>query len=337
MKKTSKIKVTPIDKRQKGIAKLLGKYFSVAEPNQIEKIRFSIFNPAKELEGRKIACGQYRGTILFLKRIFKDLVTERNKVALKDGYKNHLDFALNSDGVPKRRFKEFLDESDRIIKDINRNLPLLREVPEWYWSEFNIPDALDQFHSKRYKIPEDVYELAGKEWPEFKKYFSKIKIRKMRDFFPRTKFEKEDKSVFIGIPPKRNIYNLLTFVHELGHAIGMLRRLEFGENLVGVTRYQMEKEAYEFKFAFEEKCLPKEVKNASRGAILGDFLTAFFEYEIYTNPDRDFDEVYAKAKNRCFPRADQERNPFYVLDNVLTLSPCSVVTASVVQAELLLK
>jgi len=100
--------------------------------------------------------------------------------------------------------------------------------------------------------------------------------------------------------------------------------------------YWHETEAYKFKFQFEEKCLSKEIKNASRGEILGNFLSTFFEYEIYNNPDQDFDKAYAKAINRCYPgRANQEENPFYVIESGFMNRPADA-TASVVCTELLL-
>jgi len=91
--------------------------------------------------------------------------------------------------------------------------------------------------------------------------------------------------------------------------------------------YWYEKKASRFKFQFEEKCLPEEIKNASRGAILNHFLITFFEYGIYDNPDQDFDKAYTKAINRCYPdRVSQEKNPFYVIENGFINRPCSMTT-----------
>jgi len=330
-----KARIFPANKKQKKLAKLIGRYYSVAPKKLIDAIKIEIFHPKKNLKERKKAYKEFENIILALKPIFKEIVKERNKIFREDRYKNYFDFFINKKGIPKKKINLFFNKADKVIKDINQNLPLSNKLPKWYWSEFNIPDALDLVKVPEYSIPNDIYRLAKSAFPEIEKILPRIKIEKIKDFNPAARFIKETKSVIIEVSTKPSIYNALDFVHELGHAISFIKLAEKGIDPLSKSKYWHETEAYKFVLQFEKLCLEKEVKNASRGSILGDFLTTFFEYKIYNNPDQDFDKVYAKAVNRCYPKANQERNPFYVLENSLIFRPCSSVLNSVVWAELL--
>jgi len=334
-----KVKCVPFNKKQERLAELTGKYYSIAHWKLIDAIRIEVFSPQKKLKERRKAYREFEDIILALKPLFKEIVYEGNKVFRGDGCKNHFDFKIKRDGIPKKKVALFFSKVDKVIKNINQNLPLPKRLPKWYWSEFNIPDALYRFKTHRYSIPDDIYRLAEEAFPEIKKILPRIKIdEKIKDFYPRAKFIKETKSVVIEVPTKPSIYNALTFVHELGHAISFMKLAEKGIDPLTKSRYWHEKQAYKFKFQFEERCLPEKVKNASRGSILGSFLTTFFEYKIHNSPNQDFDKVYAKSINQCYPsRSKQKSNPFYVLENGLILRPCGTITSSVVQAELLLK
>jgi len=332
-----KVKVTTLDKKYRKLARILEEYHSTAHWKVIEAIRFEIFAPNKNFKERQKAYEDYKDVILKLKPIFKRLIIERNRLAREEGYKNYFEFITQKDGVPKEKINFFFTKADKIIKDINHKLPLPKILPGWYWSEFNIPDALSLVNVPKYSIPDDIHKMAEKFHPEIKRIISRIKIEKIEGFYPRTKFVKETKSVVVEASTEPSIYNFLTFVHELGHAIAFITLAEKGIDPLSKSKYWQEKQAYNFKVEFEELALSEKVKNASRGEVLGDFFTALFEWTIYTNSNQDFDEAYAKAFNRCYLyAAGQKKNPFYVLENGLVLGPCSVVTASVVEAELLL-
>jgi len=331
-----KVKVHPFNQKQKKYCRLLEKYYGIAPSELIDAIKIEIFHPKKNLKERKKAYKQFESVIFALKPIFKELVYERNRIFRENGDKNYFDFITRRRGIPPEKLTLFFQRADEVIKDINQNLPLPKRLPQWYWSKFNIPDSLYFFcEAHRYSIPNDVYHLAKDAFPEIEKILPRIGIGPVTDFNPSAKFIKETKSVFIKVPSKPSIYNALSFVHELGHALSFIRLADEGIDPLSKSYYWHETEAYKFKFQFEEKCLPKEVKNASRGEILGNFFSTFFEYEIYNNPDQDFDKAYAKARNRCYPgRANQEENPFYVLESGFMNRPCDP-TASVVCTELL--
>lgn len=334
----AKIKFHPFNQEQKKYCRLLEKYYNIAPSETIDAIKIEIFHPKKSLKERKKAYKQFESVILALKPVFKEIVYERNRIFRENGDKNYFDFMTRRNGIPPEKLVLFFERVDEVIKDINQNLPLSNNVPKWYWSKFNIPDLLYFFHeTHKYIIPDDVYRLAKGVFPEVEKIIPRIEIGPITGFYPFAKFIKETKSVFIKVPSTLSIYKALSFVHELGHALSFIELADRGiDPLSKRSRYWHEKEANKFKFQFEEKCLPKEVKNASRGEVLKQFSDTFFEYEIYNNPDQDFDKAYAKAINRCYPgRANQKENPSYVVESILMNRPCDS-TASVVCTELLL-
>jgi len=331
-----KIKVNILTPKHKKAAHLIERYHGIADWDLIDKIRIEIFHPKKKLKERKEAYKKFKDIILALKPIFKEIVIERNRLAKDEGFPSHLEYALKNDGTPEEKFSFFLKKADKIIEHVNKNLPLPNKPPKWYWSKFNIPDSLYLINPPKFTIPEDVYKLAKENLPEVKNVISKIKIEKKIGFNPSARYDWKNKKVIIETPTKPSIYNALTFIHELGHAIYFLKLAEKNIAPLSKSRYWHEKKAFKFKFKFENLALPKEVKNASRERVLADFLTAFFEHQVYTNPNQDFDKVYAESISRCYPqKPKQKSNPLYVLENSLIFRPCGVATGSVVQAELL--
>ena len=331
-----KIKVNALSPKRKKAARLIERYYGIADWDLIDRIRIEIFHPKKKLKERKEAYKKFKDVISALKPIFKKIVIERSRLAKDEGFPSHLEYVLKNDGTPEEKLGFFFKNADKVIEEVNKNLPLPNKLPKWYWSEFNIPDSLYLINPPKFTIPEDVYKLAKKKLPEVKKVISKIKIEKKIGFNPSARYDWKNKKVIIETPIKPSIYHVLTFIHELGHAIYFLKLAEKKIAPLSKSRYWHEKKAFKFKFKFENLALPKEIKNASRERVLADFLTAFFEHQVYTNPNQDFDKVYAESINRCYPnKPKQKSNPFYVLENSLIFRPCGTVTGSVVRAELL--
>jgi hypothetical protein len=331
-----KIEAIPSSPKQKKAADLIGKYFSVADRKLINTIRIEIFHPKKKLQERKKAYNKFKKLIQTLKPIFKEIVVERNRLAKNNGFSNHLDFILKNEGASKKKLGLFFKNTDKVIEHINKNLPLPKKLPKWYWSEFNIPDSLYLINAPKLNIPEDVYKLAEKKLPEIKNVISKIKIEKRTNLNSGARYDWKNQIVVIQVSTKSSIYNALTFIHELGHAISFLKLVENNIDPMSKSRYWHEKQAFKFKFKFEDLALPEKIKNASRGEVLGDLLITFFEHQIYSNPYQDFDKAYAESINRCYPdKSKQKENPFYVLENHLIFRPCGVTTSSIVQTELL--
>jgi len=327
-----------VPKGHRDLKKAVESFYKIATPEEINKIRSDILRPSKSLDQRKKFYIKHKKTLSLLKPLFKKIKKAHIQIARDQGFRSYLDFRLENGGVSKKKFDFFLTNVDVVIKDINKNLPVPRDAPPWYWSEFNIPDALDLVPIKKYELPEYVYKvLIEKIDSKLEKYIPRIKVEKiLRDLYPRAKYNEDKKIAEIEIDSRDNIYSLLTLVHELGHAIDFLKLADKGIDPLSKSRYRHEKEACRFKFRFEDKALPKRIRKAARGDILHDFVSTLFEYDIYTNPEQDFDKAYARANNRCYPgKSKQKSNPFYLLENGFIFRPCGTLFRSIVQAELL--
>jgi hypothetical protein len=336
----TKLKIVPFCEDQKDYSKALEKYWTIACPEEIERIKYDVFGPSKNLRQRKEAYQRNKKTISLLRSAFKELIIAHNKIAKNRGYKNYWEYALEINGLYPPKIDWFFKNVDSVIDKINKNLPISKNTPLWYWSEFNIPDFLDLVDKKKYLIPDDVYKMIKPIVPNFDKLIKRIKVTQKTDFSSATVFKKDTKTVvikfLIGERKIYRIYEVLTFIHELGHAFSMLDCADSGKDPYQNSKYWHEKQAYKFKLNFEDKGLPTKVKNASRREILNDFLSTLFEYDIYTDPTQDFDKAYARAINRVYPQKSfQKKNPFYVLENGFVFRPCSTVVASIVQVELL--
>ncbi len=239
--------------------------------------------------------------------------------------------------MPQSKVQLFFQKVDKTIENINKQLPLPKNLPRWYWSEFNIPNSSSLVSASKLIIPNDIYRLTKKIEPHFTQFASQIKISdKIKDFYPRAKFDKKSKSVTIESFTQSNIYNVLIFAHELGRALAMLKLANKGIDPYQKSIYWEERQAYKFQFQFEELAFSEKVKNTLREITLRNLLVALFQHDIYTNPHQDFDQAYARSINRIYPnKSKQDKNPFYVLENILIFRPGKTIITAIIENELL--
>jgi hypothetical protein len=114
-----KTKVIPVDakaRRFKKASRVLEKYYSTAEPDELRDMSLDVSWPEIPLRSRKKSFARHKKTILALKPLFKQYVIELNKVAKKDGYKNRIEYINERNGISKENYKRFLEKADEIIK-----------------------------------------------------------------------------------------------------------------------------------------------------------------------------------------------------------------------------
>lgn len=335
----SKIVVKSLDNKFKKADRVVEKYYGVADMEDLKDIMLDIFDFQNNLNQCKRSFTAHKKIILALKPLFKRRVIELNKAAEKEGYKNYLEFAANCDGLPKEKFELFLRKVDQVIKELNQKFP--EPPPEWagwYWSKYSIPDALYLVTKERYTIPDDILKMVKKEAPEVAAILPKIEIRKLEDFYPSARYDKKKRKVIISTPlRKTSISGALTFVHEISHAVVDFDCAKKGIDPVSKSKYWNEKEAYAVESKLIKKLFPKKIHEAWLAGFLGQFSSTLFEYEIYNHPERNFDRAFARANNRCYLKANQRENPFYVLHRYFIIHPGGVALASVAITELLLE
>ena len=338
-----KVNVVPIDavskKRFEKVNRAIEDYYDVADMDELRDIGFDIFDSQKNLSQRKKTFAAHKKTVLALKPLFKRLVLERNKAVKKDGYRNYLEFAANYDRLPWEKFELFLERVDLAIKELNRKFPKVpSEAVDWYWTEYNTPDAPCLVTKKKYSVPDDILETIKKKAPQVATIIPKIEIRKLTDFHPNTWYDEKNKKVVIFVTSgKTSICGALSFLHEIGHAVVMLDCLEKGTNPMREGKYWNEERGYEMESKLIKKLFSKKIHEAWLASFLSSFSTSLFEHEIYSNPKQDFDKIYARIKNRCLLKANQHKNPFYVLHPYYINQPGNAALASVAITELLLE
>lgn len=333
------VKVIPVsnDPHLIKAANAAEKLFTVAKPKQLDDIWFNIFSSKKSLNEREIAYQKNKATVDKLKPLLKTLVIAQNAYARSKGYKNFLDFSLAITGRPEKNLSLIARRFLNITEKINRIIPKPKDGSEFY-SPINIPDYICMVTKKRYSLPNDVIQLLGKEIPELEKYLPKIRFaeNKKREWFDEAVFNKDTKTVTISMFPSNNLHGAITTAHEIGHALFDLKVAAEGGNLKSLTTYVHEKEAIKTELRFIN-LLPERLKKAALGELLRTFAEGSFECEIYTDPEQDFDKAYARAINRTYEEAKQEKNPFYVLEKTLVLRPCRATLRSIIYTEELSK
>ena len=334
-----KVKMIPIDaeaRRFKKAGKVLEEYFNIADLDDLRGMALDILWREIPLSSRKKAFAKYRKTILTLKPLFKQYVIELNKVAKKDGYKNRIEYANHINGIPQEKFELFLEKADHVIKILNQKFPEPpAEWADWYWSKYNTPDPPCLATKKKYVVPDDIVKMIKKKTPKVATLLPKVKIQKLKDFYSSARYDKKKGKVIISTPlRKTGICGALIFVHEISHAVVDLDCVDKGVDLVSRGSYWKEREAHKVEFKLVKKLFSKKVHEAWLASFLSSFSTSLFEHEIYSNPKQDFDKIYARIKNRCLLKANQHKNPFYVLHPYYINQPGSAALASVAITEL---
>ena len=340
-----KVKMIPVDaeaRRFKKAGKVLEEYFNIADLDDLRGMALDILWREIPLSSRKKAFAKYRKTILTLKPLFKQYVIELNKVAKKDGYKNRIEYANHINGIPQEKFELFLEKADHVIKILNQKFPEPpAEWADWYWSKYNTPDPPCLATKKKYVVPDDIVEMIKmikKKAPKVVALLPKIEIQKRKDFYSSARYDKKKKKVIISVPiRKTSLCGALSFIHEISHAVVYLDCVGKGADPVSKGKYWNEREAYAVESNLIKKLFPKKIREAWLAGFLESFVSTLFQYEIYNHPDRNFDRVFARANNRCYLKANQRENPFYVLNtHLINRSGCSAMPAVAI-AELLLE
>lgn len=281
-----------------------------------------------------------------LKGIFKEIVLQRNKIATLKGYSNHLELFLSESGIPRSKYKYFLQSIDRFISTVNEDLPkeeLKSKIGNW--DMFNIPfPHAKLIFPEPFNEPQEILSGISRYSPRFKRYKNKEKIRfgfGESEFTSSTRYVSEKDIVEIKLAKNlgKSTDRTLVLVHEVGHALVLLdkkSKKKQNNNIDHLARYYMEFEANKFTYGFIKKTMGNKAQKIIKYNLLEIIAMALFEIDIYSDHRHDPDQVFAKTINRCYLKAQQTRNPFYVLDRKLALFPLENLLHSISYLELYL-
>lgn len=207
------------------------------------------------------------------------------------------------------------------LNEIDRKTNFRNRVE--YWMAFSaIP-------KRKYQLfldtADQIVERINNEFP--------LPPKPLDEYWSRYNFPDPLHQVTSEYPVPGSVYKVLKKKYlKLKRIIPKIRIIE-AKSLFEIASYNRRTNT-EKVYVSKKNTTIQNAVNFARGI---GYARTFFELEVYTNPNQNFDKMYARAFNRCFPKANQKKNPFYVLDYYLLGRPGGSITVSVAYAELLLK
>lgn len=264
-----------------------------------------------------------------LKEKFKQLVFIKNKLASLKGFPNNLEFYLTKSGIPREKYNYFLKNLDRFVSIVHEDFPLTETVQKLEeqgvkeWTELNVPYAEGYMgFSTPFSGPNDIIDIISKYDQIFKKNKERIRVVEGDNkLFNKTIYlPKEDiVEIQIGKNFDYKTEHSLRFVNLLGVALEMLKYADRGEDPNHLPVYLLAYEADKFTFNFVKTQAPEKTQKVFRYDLLRTITFALFAIDIFTNDQQDFDIAFAKAVNKCYLKAHQSKNPFYVFMDITSL------------------
>ena len=265
---------------------------------------------------------------------FKEMVRERNNFASHRGFSSRIDMALKFFNIPKKDFNNFNKNVDEVIDYCNLSLAEFKNLPGWFYNEFNIPCFMCRMSRFPLDSLDRAFNFVVGEHKILERFRNKIVI-KLGDESKMAYKSRED-CFEITINRGINIRHRVTdLIHELSHVIYYLECFRKKVNPLAVGAYLREKEATKLEITI----LKKLSERIFRALILNDTLSlirrVLFENELYGNTNQDLAKLYASIFNKCFKDAKQETNVLYLLDENIIFSPYSTLPHAVACTNLL--
>ncbi|QQG47471.1 MAG: hypothetical protein HY044_05115 [Candidatus Woesebacteria bacterium] len=320
---------------QKSIQKLINKYYQTCSFEEIEHLRFFILDDNASLEEKIKRYKNKQKLINSLELIFKEIVVQRNELAMENGYRDYFHFALDWYGISEKQTQSFMAESRLVIKKIVSRLPISGDISKDYWGKYSSPNLPLVIADKNsYAIPDKVYTFLESKNIANRETLSRIELKQYPNRYFYTDLDKQRKKVVVKCNLESTTsVGALSFAHEMGHALTYLKMIDKNVDPESKSSYWHEKRAILTEMEFEDS-LETKVRDANRDRILYQFVLTYFEYYIYSKSDKDFANLYAKANRFCYPTKDSS-NPFYVLNTFLVDRPCYSAIYSYIYTELL--
>lgn len=310
------------------------KYFSLFPYESHKELRIKLLTARPE--ERKRVFKSFKLPFKEIENNFKEMTLERIHFAHNRGHKTYIDMHLAKHGIPQPSYQQFIENKDKVISYCHRLLPEMEKLPDWFYSEFNLPCFICLMSSFPFKNQHEVLSLIFRKNKLLKKSQEKINIRLGDE--SKTIYFKDRGAFEIVIDENANIrHKILDLIHELAHTYVYLSNSRDDQGSFVKGSYQREKEALRW-----EMDTLKTLSLTVFPAIFGQFLLVFhrvlFEIEIYTGPlDTDLSSLYARIFNQCFKGAKQKKNLLYIFDERIVLKPLSSLPHAVSQAEFILE
>ncbi|KKQ95530.1 MAG: hypothetical protein UV74_C0001G0035 [Candidatus Woesebacteria bacterium GW2011_GWB1_43_14] len=266
---------------------------------------------------------------------FRGLVVEHIDYAIKKRFPSYVEMVLEKDKISHSTYKCFTKNINRAISYCNQHLPKDGNLPNWFYSKFNMPCYVCRLSQFPFNTQDEVLDSTIKERNILKKYKDKIIIK--HGNFSRMRYQPEFDSFDIEINNNGNFrHQSLDLIHELGHTINYLNYFKKGIDPREKSAHEREKETFIIEFNLK-KSISLSLYYASLDTVLLTLRRALFEIGLYSNPDQNLRKLYADTFNQCFNKAKQTSNPLFFLDDRISLKPLSSLPHAIALTEILNK
>lgn len=311
--------------------KALADYFSLFPTELIRPINKEINNtePSKRLQKWE----RYSLPTKEIEKRFAKLIAQRKKYLLKKK-QPLIEIFLRKFKIPRADYERFIENKEKIIDFCNETLPDVGELPNWFYSELNLPCFICKIQKFPFTSLDEVINFISDRYLLVKKFRAKIKVIMADNTYMI--YDKKSDSFLIKINENVNFrHRTIGLIHELGHVINSLNDFQKGIDPLERGKYLEEKEAFKFELRVLEE-LSEDLLKTIFADVLLTFRRVIFEIGLYDNPHQDISKLYAHTFNRCFPGASQKRNPFYILDEHIITAPLSSLHHAVAYTEVIL-
>jgi len=282
----------------------------------------------------------WQGFNLPLKKIenrFQNLIEMRIKDVSERNNSPFFEVFLGKNKISRKVYTKFTKGIDRLIADLNSQLPQIDDPPSWFYSEFNLPCFICQLPQFPFNSTGKAIDFIAKEYPILKEFRQKVKIKPAPDERTFTIYKAKQDVIEVNIGKEANIrHEVIILIHELCHAISLLNSLRNGEDILYTGgKYQVEKKAMEIEIKLLKKISEPLYKAYLGEILLFLFRNTLFEIELYKNPKVDVSKLYAESFNRCFLKAKQKDNPLYLLDESIITKPFALLPHAIARYQIL--
>lgn len=303
-------------------AQALTSFFYFLPQELIPHLRKEIFNAP--FHRRRKIWQSFNLPIKEIESKFQNLVKTWEKEVQERNHSSFLDVLLEKNKIPRNDYLQFIKNADQLIALLNRQLPKIKNLPSWFFSEFNLPCFICQLNSFPFHSLKETFNFVVRQYHILEKFQSKIKI-KIGGKNTFTIYDTKRDIIKIKIEKELNTrHQVVLLIHELGHAISLLNYLYKGRDLLFIAgKYGAEKEAIKIEVGLLKKASPLLYRASLGEILLFPFRNTLFQIELHQNPNQDLSKLYARSFNRCFLEAKQKDNPLYLLEEHFIISPFS--------------
>jgi len=308
-----------------------GRYFTIFPYDSHIELNIKLFDaPINE---RPNTWRDFNLPMKEIEKRFINMTFERIEHGKIEGFKSYVDMFLSKYKIPEDEFIRFQANFDNFIDYSNKILPEINNLPDWFYSNFNLPCYMCLLSTMPFKYLDEVLIFIEKEYPVLRRYKNKIGI-KVGDS-RRMAYLLEEDFFEIHLSKYDNInHQSITLIHELGHVNNYLSYFKKGIDPLVMGKHVIESQALEF-----EMSILKKISDLAYRSFFADILLVFrrilFEIEIYKNPNQNLSKLYAETFNRCFKGAKQKENPLYILDDQIVLKPFNSLPHAVAAGNLI--